>query len=404
MKEIFRDAPLHSMEQLRDTLETLGLHLSQPIGFNNTYGIGMLAERARDLGLEKVSQLSEFVELKYGFSNEFMERGDGWPGLKSTYGLNPDEVQGLQHDLAYRALESGSIDVIDVYTTDPEIPRYEILVLLDDKNYFPEYQAVLLYRAEIEDQIAPVKRVMESALNESEMAALNAKVKVDGKSEIAVARQFLGLSKRESSIWDQAFARIAQRTLEHLYMVAISLALAIAIAIPLGILTYRVSQSAGPVLSAVGILQTIPSLALLVFMIPLFGIGYQPAIAALFVYSLLPIVRNTHSGLTNIDKGLLESAEAMGLPSGLILRQIELPLAGPSILAGIKTAAVINVGTATLGALIGAGGYGQPILSGIRLDDIGLILEGAIPAAVLALFVQAVFDAFERSWLKHLNR
>jgi len=152
------------------------------------------------------------------------------------------------------------------------------------------------------------------------------------------------------------------------------------------------------VIGLTGILQTVPSLAMFVFMIPVFGIGTWPAIAALFLYSLLPIVRNTHAGLVGIAPELRESAAAMGLPRGVRLRRIELPLATRSILAGIKTAAVINVGTATLAALIGAGGYGQPILTGIRLDNISLILEGAIPAAILALLAQGVFEGIER-WL-----
>jgi osmoprotectant transport system permease protein len=132
-------------------------------------------------------------------------------------------------------------------------------------------------------------------------------------------------------------------------------------------------------------------------MIPLFGIGAGPAIAALFLYSLLPIVRNTHAGLTGIPASLLESARALGLPPTAVLTRVELPLASPTILAGIQSAAVINVGTATLGALIGAGGLGQAIFTGIRLDDIGLILEGAIPASLLALLVQGVFELVERS-------
>ncbi len=139
-----------------------------------------------------------------------------------------------------------------------------------------------------------------------------------------------------------------------------------------------------------------PSLALLVFMIPLLGIGEAPAIVALFVYSLLPIVRNTHAGLRGIPASLREVATALGLGPGASLRAVELPLASPAILAGIKTSAVINVGTATLGALIGAGGYGQPILTGIRLDDLRLILEGAIPAALLALGVERIFDLVEK--------
>jgi osmoprotectant transport system permease protein len=172
--------------------------------------------------------------------------------------------------------------------------------------------------------------------------------------------------------------------------------LAIAIAVPLGILSARRPRLGQVVLGAVGVLQTIPSLALLVFMIPLFGIGGPPAVAALFFYSLLPIVRNTYTGLRDIPPALTESARALGLPPRARLRLVELPLASPAVLAGIKTAAVINVGTATLGALIGAGGYGQPILTGIRLDDMGLILQGAVPAALLALAVQGLFEFVER--------
>jgi osmoprotectant transport system permease protein len=152
------------------------------------------------------------------------------------------------------------------------------------------------------------------------------------------------------------------------------------------------------ILAIVGIVQTIPSLALLVFLIPFLGIGGLPAMVALFLYSLLPIVRNTYAGLHDIPIQIRESAEALGLRAAARLRLVELPMAARAILAGIKTSAVINVGTATLGALIGAGGYGQPILTGIRLDDLGLILEGAVPAAVLALLVQGLFELAER-WL-----
>src|SRR6185369_5245582 len=172
--------------------------------------------------------------------------------------------------------------------------------------------------------------------------------------------------------------------------------MAFAVAVPLGIVAARRPLLGRAILGAAGILQTIPSLALLVFMIPLLGIGSAPAIVALFLYSLLPIVRNTHAGLTGVPEPLREVARALGLGPGAALRLVELPLASPSILAGIKTSAVINVGTATLGALIGAGGYGQPILTGIRLDDVTLILEGAIPAALLALLVERAFDASER--------
>jgi osmoprotectant transport system permease protein len=177
----------------------------------------------------------------------------------------------------------------------------------------------------------------------------------------------------------------------------VSLTAAILISIPLGIIAFRRPRAGQAILGAVGIIQTVPALALLVFMIPLLGIGGPPAVVALFLYSLLPIVRNTHAGLAGVAEPLRRSAEAMGLSTGQRLRLVEMPLALPTILAGIKTSAVINIGTATLGALIGAGGYGQPILTGIRLDDLGLILEGAVPAAGLALMVQGAFELAERT-------
>jgi osmoprotectant transport system permease protein len=181
--------------------------------------------------------------------------------------------------------------------------------------------------------------------------------------------------------------------------VLISLSLAVVVSVPLGIVSARNENIGNTVLSIVGVIQTLPSMALLVFMIPLFGLGSLPAIAALFFYSLLPIVRNTYSGLTQIPQATRESAHVIGLDRSARLRLVELPLALPSILSGIKTAAVINVGTATIGALIGAGGYGSPILTGIRLSSISLILQGAIPAAVLAIVVQFGFGWIERRFV-----
>jgi osmoprotectant transport system permease protein len=190
--------------------------------------------------------------------------------------------------------------------------------------------------------------------------------------------------------------RILQRTGEHLALVGIALALSIALAIPAGIWAAHHPHGGSALLGAVGVIQTIPSLALLVVLLPLLGIGARPAIAALVLYGLLPIVRNTHAGLTGIPPDLQESARALGLPPWARLRLVELPLAAGAILAGVKTSAVIGVGTATLGAIIGAGGYGQPILTGIRLASTPLILEGAVPAALLALGVEGLFNLAER--------
>lgn len=401
-RELLAGSGAESEAQIRAMLAPIGLELSKPLGFNNTYAIGLLESRAAALGLKTISDLRDHPDLRLGFGNEFMNRGDGWPALRARYALPHEDVSGLDHDLAYRGLASGDIDAMDVYTTDAKILYYGIRLLRDDKGLFPIYQALVLYRADLAAR-APsfvrALRLLEGAIDEDAMAAMNARVVLDGDAESVVAADFLRsrLGIDIDANVDTTFARLWRYTLEHLFLVAVSLMGAIFVAIPLGIIAQRREAAAQIILSTVGLIQTIPSLALFVFMIPLLGIGGPPAMMALFLYSLLPIVRNTHAGLNDIPLSIRESAAALGLPAAFILWRIELPLAGRSILSGIKTSAVINVGTASLGALIGAGGYGQPILTGIRLDDMGLILQGAIPAALLALLVQGGFELLERA-------
>ncbi|QXD14732.1 ABC transporter permease subunit [Rhodocaloribacter litoris] len=388
---------------LADTLAALGVRMTPPLGFNNTYALGMRRARARNLGIRTISDLRAHPRLRFGFSNEFMDRADGWPALRDRYGLPQTDVRGLDHDLAYRGIASGALDVIDLYTTDAEIAHYDLLPLEDDLHHFPDYQAVYLYRDDLARRTPDFIRLLErlaGALPESTMVRMNASVRLDGRSEARVAADFVNTVLASGEVVRVAretrWTRLWRHTREHLLLVAVSLLAAVLVAIPLGIAAAKFPRLGQGILAVVGIIYTIPSLALLVFMIPLLGIGGVPAMVALFLYSLLPIVRNTHAGLNDIPVPLIESAHALGLTPAARLRHVELPLAARSILAGIKTAAVINVGTATLGALIGAGGYGQPILTGIRLDDVGLILEGAIPAALLALAVQGLFDLVER--------
>lgn len=400
IREIFANEKIDEVE-LPEALIKYEILMSRPLGFNNTYAIGMKEEMAKNLKIKNISDLRDFPDLKFGFTNEFMDRSDGWPGLQKIYLLPQKNVRGLDHDLAYRGLASGSIHVIDMYSTDAEIDYYNLRSLQDDKQFFPNYKAVLLYRKEFLEKVPNVVHSilkLENSISENEMIKINARAKIDKIPENQVASDFL-LEKFNitSAISEETiFSRFWKHTVEHLTLVLISLSAAIFVSIPLGIVAVKNKKLGQFVLGFVGIIQTIPSLALLVFMIPLLGIGGPPAIVALFFYSLLPIVRNTHAGIQNIEPALRESAQALGLPQSAILRQIEIPLASRSIIAGIKTSAVINVGTATLGALIGAGGYGQPILTGIRLDDTNLILQGAIPAAVLALLVQGGFDLLEK--------
>lgn len=381
-------------------LAPLGLAMRAPLGFNNTYAIGMKPGVADRLGITRISDLRAHPQLAFGFGNEFLERGDGWPALRDRYGLPQRDVRGLDHDLAYRALDAGHIAATDLYSTDAEIRAYGLRVLADDLRHFPAYHAVVLYRTALAAE-APAAldawRQLEGRIDEPAMIALNARVKIDRAPEAEAAAGFIASAfDRTPATASRGRAwRITARAIEHIRLVAVSLAAAILIGIPLGIVAAARRGAGRAILAAAGILQTIPSLALLVLMIPLLGIGTWPAVAALFLYSLLPIVRNTHQGITGVAPELRDSGRALGLPPRVMLRRIELPLASPAILAGIKTAAVINVGTATLGALVGAGGFGQPILTGVRLADAGLILEGAVPAALLALAVQWMLDGLE---------
>ena len=400
--EIFAGQGAHGREELRSVLAERGLVLGPSFGFQDNFALGMREAHAERLGIERISDLRSHPGLVFRFGTEFMERGDGWPGLQRRYELPQEDVLGVEHDLAYRGLAAGDVDVTDLYTTDAEIAYYGLRALEDDQDYFPSYEAVILYRADLTERhpeaLAAILR-LEGRVDEREMIAMNARAKLDGEQETVVAADFLGdeLEVEVEARPTTRFGRVLRTTGQHLVLVAVSLGAAIAIAVPLGIAAARRPRLAQLILGVVGIAQTIPALALLVFMIPLLGIGFGPAVVALFFYSLLPIVRNTHAGLVGIPLPLRESAEALGLSSGARLRLIEAPLAAPSILAGIKTAAVINVGAATLGALIGAGGYGQPILTGIRLDDTGLILEGAVPAAGMAIVAQWLFEWAERA-------
>lgn len=380
-----------------------GVGMTRSLGFNDTYALGMSEAVAARLNIRTIGDLRGHPNLRLGFSNEFLNRKDGWPAVRTTYALPQTDVTGLDHDLAYRAVSSGSTDVIDLYSTDAEIAFYHLRVLEDDRRLFPEYNAVFLYRLDLEQRapafVAQLRR-LEGTIDAPRMIAMNSASKLDKVAESRVASDFL--RARLNVITDPQESSLGRRlwihTREHLLLVSVSLAASIAVAVPLGVIAFAWPRLGHLILGGVAVIYTVPSLALLVFMIPLLGIGRWPALMALFLYGLLPIVRNTHAGLAGISPGLRDSAIVLGLSRWARLLRVELPIAAPMILAGIKTAAVLNVGTATLGALIGAGGYGQPILTGIRLADNRLILLGAVPAAILALLVQGGFGLLER-WL-----
>lgn len=403
VKEILANEKLATMEQIVQSLARRGIGVSRPLGFVNNYVLGVAPALAERLSLRTISDLRDHPNLRLGFSNEFLNRDDGWPALRAHYQLPQKDVRGLDHDLAYRALADDQIDATDFYSTDGKLSRFSFVTLTDDAHFFPTYEAILLYRQELQTKFPVAWKKIESLegkLDEPTMIQLNARTEIDAIRPRQVAAEHLestmGIARKDmlETPWDQ----LRRNGLVHIRLVALSLCLAILIAVPLGILAAKREEVGHGVLAIVGLFQTIPPIVLLALLIPLLGVGARPAIFALFIYSLLPIVRNTHSGLRDVPRSLLESAEAVGLPALARLRRIELPLASRSVLAGIKTAAVINVGTATLGGLIGAGGFGDPIFQGLRSFDRSLMIwQGAVPTAVLSLVVLALFEIIERA-------
>ena len=407
--ELLRLDRAPSIEELRTLLAPHGLGVDVPLGFGNSYALGVAEGRAKALGVTKLSDLAGHPDLKVGLSQEFLNRKDGWGALRTAYKL-PHAPRGLDHGLAYEAIKAGQIDVMDVYTTDAKVGRYRVRILEDDRRFFPPYDAVVLYRLDLPQRYPKswaALRGLENRLSAARMGELNAQAELDGLAFGEVAKQFLaggspgggGTAGAErpsfvSVLFGPDFGRV---TAQHVALLVASLLPAIAVGVPLGVWAHRSRRAAPVIMAAVGLLQTVPALALLVFLITLMGrIGAAPAIVALFLYALLPIVRNTASGLGDIAPGVSESARALGLSPGFRLGRIALPLASRSILAGIKTAAVISVGAATIAAFIGAGGYGERIVAGLAVNDAALLLAGAIPAAALALVVQWLFDALER--------
>jgi osmoprotectant transport system permease protein len=413
-QEILAREKVRSQEDLGRALEARGLRMSRSLGFSNNYAVGMREDRASALGIRTISDLRNHPELKLGLSHPFLERGDGWRGLQKRYDLPFRTPEGLEHSLVYVGLQQGTLDVVDLYTTDAAIPHYGLRVLEDDRQYFPRYDAVVLYRADLAERAPEVVKAflrLEGAISAETMQSMNARVEIDHNPDAQVASDYLAekLGLHVDVVLETRTQRLERATWQHIRLVAISLALGIVCAVPLGVLAARRPVLGQLILGAVGIIQTIPALALLTLLIVLLGqmrelvekmglssIGVFPAIIALFLYSLLPILRNTHAGLHDIPLQIRESAEALGLSSFARLYLVELPMASRSILAGIKTAAVINVGFATLGGLIGAGGYGQAIITGLDKTDYKLMLEGAIPAMVLALLVQGIFEIAEQ--------
>jgi len=385
-----------------------------PLGFENAYALAVPRELAERVGLRSISDLARVAPgLRAGFGYEFVERDDGLPGLRDAYGLRFAEVRQLQQALKYRAVAEQKLDCLDVYTTDGRLLVHDLVVLEDDRGFFPPYAAAPLVRGATlarHPEIATVLGLLGGVLDESAMRAHNLRVQERGEAIESVAADALAglgligpvdaprVSTREAGLFAYVVSRrheLARRTGEHVALTAIALALGILVAVPLGLLLERHRRIAESVIRLSGVTQTIPSLALLAFMVPLFGVGAAPALVALWIYSIFPILRNTYTALRDAPADVVDAARALGMTDGQLLRRVRLPLGAPVILAGIRTSAVLTVGTATLAAFIGAGGLGVPIVAGIQLADTTRILSGALPAAMLALIVDGLLAVLE---------
>jgi len=403
----------------RDFMTRYGVRWLPPLGFQNTYAIAVRRATAERYHLRTLSDLArEGSHLTAGFTPDFIGRSDGLPGLARVYGIHLRNIRPLAPAVKYRALADGAVDVADGYSTDGLLARYDLVTLVDDRHFFPPYEAAALISPRLvrdrPDAVA-VLTLLSGRLDEARMRQLNQRVEVAGEDVHQVAADALttlGLinanaptakslaSDAHASFWRYMWDRratIAALTLRHLFLVVVGLGAAILVAIPLGLALERARNAAEPVIRVLGVIQTVPSIAMLAFMIPLFGIGTVPALVALWLYALYPIARNTYTGVRDADPGAIEAAEALGTTAIQRLLWVRLPLAAPVIMAGVRTAAVVTVGAATLAAFIGAGGLGEPIVAGLALADTRMILSGALPAALLALMVDGVLALVERT-------
>jgi osmoprotectant transport system permease protein len=411
-------SPTAALNRVRsEFLRRFDLHWLAPLGFENSYEIAVPAALARAHGLRTLSDLVALApRLTAAFGYEFVERPDGLPGLREVYGLRFREVRSFQQALKYQAAGRGEVDVLDVYTTDGRLLTHDLTVLEDDRGFFPPYEAAALVRGEMLGrlpQVGATLALLAGTFDEVTLRRLNQRLQEGGEEPAVVAREALsslglvataavagetpGRAGGLGPFLRRRSGEIGRRTLEHLTLSGLALGLGILLAVPAGMLLERRRRWAEGLIRTVGVTQTVPSLALLAFMIPFLGVGWVPAVVALWIYSLFPILRNTYTGLRDAGPEAVDAARSLGMTETQVLRRVRLPLAAPVILAGVRTAAVLTVGTATLAAFIGAGGLGEPIVTGLQLADGRLVLAGAIPAAVLAVAVDLGLSWVERA-------
>ena len=400
--------------------ERFELEWLPPMGFNNAYAITVRATHADEHGWQAISDLGNVADrLSAGFTAEFMERPDGYPGLRRAYGFDFGRTADLDPGLMYKALADGQVDVICAFATDGRIAAYNLRVLLDDSSFFPPYDAAPVIRSALlrdHPEVRHALAALAGTISDQTMRKLNYAVDEMGRKPSSVAGEWIesrtvgilqptaGTTTPQTDgvvgFWATVATRRAelwQKVLEHLALSALAMAIAILIGVPTGILIHRHRAALPLVLGATEIVQTIPSLAMLAFLFAVYGIlGMTPAVTALVLYALLPIVVNTFTGLKELSPEIIEAADGVGMSGWQRLRMVELPLALPMIVAGIRTSTVWTIGIATLSTYIGAGGLGDFISRGLARNDPRLTLLGAVPAAMMAVVLSLGIRLIER--------
>ncbi|HHZ93191.1 TPA: ABC transporter permease subunit [Candidatus Poribacteria bacterium] len=396
-----------TFDQMQGRLLEYGVAMTGKLGFNNTYAIAMRQDRASSLEIQRISDLKSHPSLTAGLTHEFLNRQDGWKSLSAHYGLQMENVKGMAHELAYVALRNDEIDLMEAYSTDAKLLKFELTVLIDDLEFFPKYDAVFLYRHDTDPKSIAIIKTLEETIDEKLMMQLNQKAEKEKDYTVAASLYF---SQTKSAVTEESTSssiltpmstsftsKVAKFTFQHLKLVLLTMIFAVLIGVPLGIIASRPGIFSQLILGVTGIIYTIPSLCLFALFIPFLGTSEKNAITALVLYALLPIVHNTATGLQNISVQLRESAAAIGLKPSAQLTKIFLPMASRTILSGIKTSGIMTVALGTIAAFIGVGGLGEPILSGIDLNAPEIyILQGAIPVALLALLIHFLFEFLDR--------
>jgi osmoprotectant transport system permease protein len=374
-------------------LKPLGFEVSKSLGFNNTFALAVKRAWSEKNQIFTISDLRKMKSLKAAFTPEFANRAENWVDLKKAYTLNQVSVLEMDHQLAYEAIKNGAVELMEAYSTDAKLKEYDLVTLKDDLDFFPNYDAVIMTHLLWKDKNPTqwqVLKQLEGKISAQTMIALNSEADLEKKSFNQIASKFLNIEPTSNT--NAVIRELLSATREHLVLVLVPVFLALLCGLPLAYLAYKLPRLQAGIGAIASLFQTVPSLAFLALLIPVFGIGTFPAIIVLALYALLPIFISSLQGFNAIPASTHLVCHSLKLRPLFRFQKIELALAWPGILSGIQTALIATVATATLAALVGAGGYGKKIIAGLAVNDTNIILAGAIPAALLALAFQLIFQ------------